>query len=100
MSNTMKTIAIASAMTAALAAHTAPAAAETKEKCYGVSLAGANDCKAGAGTTCAGSSTVDYQGHAWTLVDQGTCSEIDLPAMADGTERNGSLEPLERDLPA
>jgi|SRR6056297_18080 uncharacterized membrane protein len=100
MSNTMKTIAIASAMTAALAAHTAPAAAETKEKCYGVSLAGANDCKAGAGTTCAGSSTVDYQGNAWTLVDQGTCSEIDLPAMADGTERNGSLEPLERDLPA
>jgi len=100
MSKSMKTIAIASAMTAALAAHAVPAAAETKEKCYGVSLAGANDCKAGAGTTCAGSSTVDYQGNAWTLVDQGTCTQIDLPAMADGTERKGSLEPLARDLPA
>lgn len=100
MSKSMKTIAIASAMTAALVAHTAPAVAEANEKCYGVSLAGANDCKAGAGTTCAGSSTVDYQGNAWTLVDQGTCTEIDLPAMADGTERKGSLEPLTRDLPA
>jgi uncharacterized membrane protein len=100
MSKAMKTLAIAGAMTAALAAHTTPAAAESKEKCYGVSLAGQNDCKAGAGTTCAGSSTVDYQGNAWTLVDKGTCTQIDLPAMADGTERNGSLEPLERDLPA
>ncbi|SHL99860.1 Predicted integral membrane protein [Roseovarius litoreus] len=100
MSKSMKTLAIAGAMTAALAAHTTPAAAETKEKCYGVSLAGQNDCKAGAGTTCAGSSTADYQGNAWTLVDKGTCTEIELPAMADGTERKGSLEPLERDLPA
>ena len=101
MSNTIKTMAVASAMTAALAAHTAPAAAEgAKEKCYGVSLAGQNDCKAGAGTTCAGSSTVDYQGNAWTLVDEGTCSEIDLPDMSDGMAREGSLEPLERDLPA
>ena len=28
-----------------------------REKCYGISLAGQNDCKAGAGTSCAGSST-------------------------------------------
>jgi uncharacterized membrane protein len=100
MSKSMKTLAIAGAMTAALAAHTTPAAAETKEKCYGVSLAGQNDCKAGAGTTCAGSSTADYQGNAWTLVDKGTCAEIELPDMADGTPRQGSLEEIPRDLPA
>ena len=43
---------------------------------------------------------MDYQGNARTLVDAGTCEEIELPAMADGTERKGSLEALERDLPA
>lgn len=100
MSNTMKTMAIAGAVTAALAAHTSPAAAGgAKEKCYGVALAGQNDCKAGAGTTCAGTSSVDYQGNSFSLVEAGTCTEIDLPAMADGTPRTGSPEPLERDLP-
>ena len=68
--------------------------------CLGVSLAGENDCAAGPGTTCAGTSVTDYQGNAWTLVDEGTCAEIDLPEMADGTERTGSLEALDRDLPA
>lgn len=101
MSNTAKSLAVAGAVAAALtAAATMPAAAGTKEKCYGVSLAGQNDCAAGPGTTCAGTSTVDYQGNAWTLVDAGTCADIDLPALADGTERKGSLEPQERDLPA
>ncbi len=56
MSNTMKTVALAGAVAAALAAHTTPADAAAKEKCYGVSLAGANDCAAGPGTTCAGTS--------------------------------------------
>ena len=101
MSKTMKTMAIAGAMTAALAAHTNMAsAAGAKEKCFGVAMAGQNDCKAGAGTTCAGTSTVDYQGNAWSLVDEGTCAEIDLPDMADGTPRMGSLEELDRDLPS
>ncbi|MFP7673684.1 DUF2282 domain-containing protein [Marivita sp. S0852] len=100
MSNTMKTVAIVGAVAASLAAHTSTATAQAKEKCFGISLAGQNDCAAGPGTTCAGSSTVDYQGNAWTLVDAGTCSEIELPAMADGTERVGSLEELERDRPS
>jgi uncharacterized membrane protein len=101
MSNTAKTIAVASALAAALTTQIAgPASAQAKEKCFGVSLAGQNDCAAGPGTTCAGTSTVDYQGNAWTLVDAGTCTEIELPAMADGTERSGSLEELDRDLPA
>ncbi len=95
MSNMTKTLAIAGAVTAALVAHTSTATAQTKEKCYGVSLAGENDCAAGPGTTCAGTSTVDYQGNAWTLVDTGTCESIELP---DG--RTGSLEELDRDLPS
>lgn len=49
------------------------------EKCYGVSLAGQNDCKAGAGTTCAGSAKADYQGNAWKNVPAGTCQTIKTP---------------------
>jgi uncharacterized membrane protein len=70
------------------------------EKCFGVSEAGANDCAAGPGTTCAGTSTVDYQGNAWKLVPAGTCLTMELPAAADGTPRQGALEELTRDLPA
>jgi len=101
MSNTMKTLATAAAVATAMTAQTTTSAqAQAKEKCYGVSLAGENDCAAGPGTTCAGTSTVDYQGNAWTLVDAGSCMDMELPQTADGTERKGSLEPLERDLPA
>jgi len=100
MSTSLKTVALVGAVAAAFVAHsTNPAQAQAKEKCFGVSLAGANDCKAGPGTTCAGSSNADYQGNAWTLVDAGTCAEIELPAMADGTARVGSLEEQARDLP-
>ncbi|SLN57400.1 hypothetical protein TRL7639_03116 [Falsiruegeria litorea R37] len=100
MSNTVKTLAVAGAVAAVLAATTTTVSAQAKEKCYGVSLAGENDCAAGPGTTCAGTSTVDYQGNAWTLVDAGTCETMDLPAQADGSARKGSLEAQERDLPA
>ncbi|MEM7779469.1 MAG: DUF2282 domain-containing protein [Pseudomonadota bacterium] len=61
-----------------------------KEKCYGVSLAAENDCAAGPGTSCAGTSVIDYQGNAWTYVDKGTCLEIERP---NGTF--GSLEETE-----
>jgi uncharacterized membrane protein len=50
-----------------------------KEKCYGVSLAGKNDCAAGPGTSCAGTSKVDYQGNAWKYVAKGTCTSIKTP---------------------
>lgn len=59
-----------------------------KEKCYGVSKAGENDCAAGPGTTCAGSSKTDYQGNAWTLVPAGTCANIETP------KGKGSLKPI------
>lgn len=49
------------------------------EKCFGVALAGQNDCAAGAGTSCAATSSVDYQGNAWIIVDKGTCTQIKTP---------------------
>lgn len=100
MSTMIKTAAIAGAFTAALAAQATTVSAAEQVKCFGVSLAGENDCKAGAGTTCAGTSKVDYQGNAWSLVDEGNCATMELPAMDDGTAREGALEELDRDLPA
>lgn len=96
MSCHVRSLAVIGAVAAVLSTqYAAPAEAAGKEKCYGISLAGQNDCKAGAGTTCAGSSTVDYQGDAWTMVPAGTCADMELP---EG--RMGSLEVLDRDLPA
>lgn len=100
MSNATKTLVLASAVATAVAGLSTTAAAQENVKCFGVSLAGENDCAAGPGTTCAGTSTVDYQGNAWTFVAAGTCESMELPAMADGGERMGSLEELNRDLPA
>ncbi|MCJ2185636.1 BufA1 family periplasmic bufferin-type metallophore [Novosphingobium beihaiensis] len=70
-----------------------PAGAADKpqmEKCYGVSKAGHNDCAAGPGTSCAGTSVRDYQGDAWKLVKKGSCTSIKTPK---GT---GSLTPVKR----
>jgi uncharacterized membrane protein len=86
-------LAIAGALTSALALVAAtPSVAQeaTKEKCYGVSLKGQNDCAAGAGTTCAATSKVDYQGNAWKLVAKGTCVSTSTPLGA------GSLTPIKR----
>jgi uncharacterized membrane protein len=58
------------------------------EKCYGVALAGKNDCAAGPGTTCAGTAKADYQGNAWKLVPAGTCTSIQTP------HGMGSLTPV------
>jgi uncharacterized membrane protein len=80
-----KTI-LGAAVLAALAASTAAAADKPKmEKCFGVAKAGQNDCAAGAGTSCAGTSKVDYQKNAWKLVPAGTCTKIKTP------KGNGSL---------
>jgi uncharacterized membrane protein len=73
----------------AVAAQPSPAQTSgEKEKCYGVSRAGQNDCAAGPGTSCAGTSTRDWQGNAWKLVAKGTCTSIRTPA------GNGSLTPI------
>ena len=93
MSIHLKSFAVAGAFAAALSAVAVPAAAAGNEKCFGVSLAGKNDCAAGEGTTCAGTSKVDYQGNAWKLVPAGTCVTMEK----DGG-RTGSLTALDRDL--
>ncbi|MEJ2408293.1 MAG: DUF2282 domain-containing protein [Novosphingobium sp.] len=79
------------ALTGAVAAQSAGAADKPQmEKCYGVAKAGHNDCAAGPGTSCAGTSVRDYQGNSWKLVKKGTCTTIKTPK---GT---GSLTPVQR----
>lgn len=92
ISATLLAGAVATAMTTSV--NIQAANAEDNVQCYGISLAGKNDCAAGEGTTCAGTSKVDYQGNAWTYVKKGTCESMVLPG-----ERKGSLKPLDRDLP-
>ncbi len=87
MTRTQITLALGAAAVALTAGAATVAAARADnhmdkpgmEKCYGVSLAGKNDCAAGPGTSCAGSSTRDYQGNAWKLVPAGTCAKINTP---------------------
>lgn len=81
---------LAAGITAGLAATPATAAKGDMEKCYGVAKAGENDCAAGPGTSCAGTSTKDYQGNAWKLVKAGTCENIETP------KGKGSLKPINR----
>ena len=82
--------AIAAGVAAGLAATPAVAQKQPMEKCYGVAKAGKNDCAAGPGTSCAGTSTRDYQGNAWKMVPKGSCTSIETP------KGNGSLVPVER----
>lgn len=82
--NLLSAALIATAMTGAIAVADDAQAAGKSEKCFGVALAGQNDCAAGPGTSCAGTSTVDYQGNAWKFVPAGTCEKM-----------GGSLTPKE-----
>lgn len=80
MKTTIATLALAGSLATALAAIATPAAADgAKEKCYGVALKGQNDCAAGPGTTCAGTSKIDYQKNAFKLVPTGTCMSMKTP---------------------
>ena len=89
VTSALATLASASPLTKAEAA---AATAAHKEKCYGVALKGQNDCAAGPGTTCQGTSMKDFQGNAWKFVQGGTCTSLQLPG-----DRKGSLTPLTRD---
>ncbi|MEJ0094445.1 MAG: DUF2282 domain-containing protein [Methylocella sp.] len=71
--------AFATALTLIAAPASADDAGSAKEKCFGVALKGHNDCAAGAGTTCAGTSKIDYDGAHWSLVPKGTCTTIKTP---------------------
>ena len=102
---TVTSISLASAIAALIAssAFAAPltkaeeqaAVSAHKEKCYGVALKGQNDCAAGPGTTCQGTSTVDFQGNSWKFVQGGTCTSLAIPG-----DRHGSSTPLSRDRAA
>jgi uncharacterized membrane protein len=86
ISSALATIAFAAPLTKA---EGAAAVAAHKEKCFGVALKGQNDCAAGAGTSCQGTSTVDFQGNSWKFVRGGTCTSIELP-----NGKHGSLTAL------
>lgn len=77
MNKPLITTSLAIALGAAMTLAAAPVAAQSadKEKCYGVALKGKNDCKAGPGTSCAGTSVRDHQGNAWSMVPKGTCEK-------------------------
>lgn len=79
---------IALAIGAALAVSATPVVAADqameKEKCFGVAMKGKNDCKAGAGTSCAGTSKMDYQGNSWSFVPKGTCEKTASPTSSTG----------------
>ena len=84
----LPTAALAIALSTAFAALPVAAQAD-KDKCFGVALQGKNDCAAGAGTTCAGTSKVDFQANAWTLVPKGTCEKTASKTSPTG---NGQLK--------
>ena len=82
--STLTKLAVAGALTAALAAAPVTGAlAADMEKCYGVAKAGMNDCKAGEGTTCQGSSTMDGQKNAWVLTPAGLCEKLSGGSLAE-----------------
>ncbi|MEP3348676.1 MAG: DUF2282 domain-containing protein [Marinomonas sp.] len=84
MKNTKASLALALGTAVAVSAVAIPAQAASKEKCYGVALAGQNDCAAGPGTSCAGTSKTDYQSNAWKLVPAGTCVDMESKTSPTG----------------
>ena len=88
MSKTLTAASLAFAFGAALTVAATPVAAADnaadKEKCFGVAMKGKNDCKAGAGTSCAGTSKMDHQGNAWSLVPKGSCEKTASPTSSTG----------------
>ncbi|MGA7803190.1 DUF2282 domain-containing protein [Bradyrhizobium sp.] len=93
--STVSAFVLAGAVTTALASMAAAApltdaegkaaVAAGKEKCFGVALKGQNDCAAGPGTTCQGTSTTDFQGNSWKFVQHGTCTSIKVPGGKTGS---------------
>jgi uncharacterized membrane protein len=87
MKQALSALILAAVGTAAAQASAAEGQKPATEKCYGIAKAGKNDCAAGPVTSCAGTSTKDYQGNAWKLVKAGTCLKTKTP------RGNGSLKP-------
>ncbi len=87
-------LAVAGAFAAVLGISAATTAkAEDFEKCFGIAKAAENDCASEGANSCAGTSTVDFDGQAWKLVKAGTCTSIEVTT-PEGTARAGALEPI------
>ena len=70
-------IAAAAAAVMSLSMVAIPAAAQEKEKCYGIAKAGQNDCASVSGShSCAGQSKVDMDKGEWKYVAKGTCTTL------------------------
>lgn len=95
MSTRTLSLALSAAVATAIGmgAGAAPAAAQEKERCYGISMAGKNDCAATGNNSCAGTSKVDYDKGAWKYVAKGTCTSMEV-TLKDGMKRKGSLEAI------
>jgi uncharacterized membrane protein len=93
MVNRASQLALAAAVTAAVTIAAEPVYASSKEKCYGISKAGENDCAASGNNTCAGTSKIDYDKEAWKIVPKGSCETTEV-ILKDGSARKGSLQPL------
>lgn len=62
---------------AATGMNVAHGADASKEKCYGIAKAGANDCASTTGShSCAGQSKVDNDPNEWKYVAKGTCTDM------------------------
>lgn len=100
MTRTITAASLAFALGTALTVAAAPAFAASHggamkaetEKCYGVALKGKNDCKAGAGTSCAGTSRIDHQGNAWSLVPKGSCEKTASKTSPSGYGQLGEFK--------
>lgn len=96
MSNRSNTSLALAAAVAAATLMTSGAQAQTsadKERCYGISMAGKNDCAATGNNTCAGTAKMDFDAKAWKYVAKGTCTSMEV-TLRDGKKRKGTLQPM------
>ena len=70
-------IAATAAAVMSLSMVSVPAAAQEKEKCFGIAKAGQNDCASVNGAhSCAGQSKVDMDKMEWKYVAKGSCKSM------------------------
>jgi uncharacterized membrane protein len=95
MANNRTALLSAVAALAGVAALSQVALAEdaSKEKCYGISAAGKNDCAATGNNSCAGTAKGNFEKGAWKYVPAGTCTSMTV-TLPDGSTRAGSLQPI------
>lgn len=91
--NTFLAVIVAAVAAAAAADAGAQQSGAERERCYGISMAGANDCASTGNNSCAGTAKADHDRGAWKYVAKGTCTSIEV-TLKDGRKRMGSLQPI------